>query len=162
MIRVARQEKASVIAVQETPVDQLSLYGVIAVKKQITPNLFHVSHVIEKPSQKEAPSNLAIIGRYILSHKIFTALEEIEFDASGELQLTDGITQMMRNNEKVFAYKVQGIRYDIGTPIGWIKANIGCALQDPHYASHIRKFIEDKDQLDTFMLNQEKLTEHFF
>lgn len=162
MIRVARQEKASIVAVQEIPIDQLSLYGVIAVKKQITPNLFHVSHVIEKPSQKEAPSNLAIIGRYVLSHKIFTALEEIEFDASGELQLTDGITQMMRNNEKVFAYKVQGTRYDIGTPIGWIKANIGCALQDPHYASHIREFIEDKDQLDMFMLNQSKLTEHFF
>jgi len=160
MIRVARQEKASVIAVQEIPAEQSSSYGIIGLKKQITPNLFHVSHVVEKPSQKDAPSNLAVIGRYILSHKIFTALEEIETDESGEMQLTDGITQMMRNNEKVFAYKVQGTRYDIGTPLGWIKATIGCALQDPHYAPHIREFLEDKETLDSFLFNQTKLAEH--
>lgn len=158
MIRVARQEKVSVIAVQEIPAEHSSLYGIIALKKQITPNLFHVSHVVEKPAQKDAPSNLAVIGRYILSHKIFTALEEVETDAAGELQLTDGITQMMRNNEKVFAFKVQGTRYDIGSPIGWIKAIIGCALQDPHYAPHIREFLENKEALDSYLFNQTKLT----
>jgi UTP--glucose-1-phosphate uridylyltransferase len=160
MIRIARQEKASVIAVQEVPAEQTSSYGVISIKKQITPNLFHVSQVVEKPSQKDAPSNLAVIGRYVLSHKIFGALEEIEADKHGELQLTDGLTQMMHNNEKVFAYKVQGTRYDIGNPLGWIKAVIGCALQDPHYAPHIRSFLEDKNALDALLFNQTKLSEN--
>ena len=144
------------------PLITLSSYGIIGIKKQITPNLFQVSHVIEKPEQKDAPSNLAIIGRYILSHKIFSALDSIETDAKGELQLTDAIGQMMHNNEKVFAFKVQGLRYDIGNPIGWIKATIGCALQDPYYAPHISKFLADKELMDLFMYNPTKIVERGF
>jgi UTP--glucose-1-phosphate uridylyltransferase len=160
LIKVARQEKASVIAIQEVPIEEVSSYGVIAIKKQITPNLFQVSHVIEKPEQKDAPSNLAIIGRYVLSHKIFSALEQIEADDKEELQLTDAIGQMIHNNEKVFAYKIQGIRYDIGNPIGWIKAIIGCALQDPYYSPHINKLLQDKATLESYTYNPIKITEH--
>jgi UTP--glucose-1-phosphate uridylyltransferase len=135
-------------------------YGIVAIKKQITPNLFQVSHLVEKPDQKDAPSNLALIGRYVLSHKIFPALESIETDFKGELQLTDAISQMMFNNEKVFAYKIQGIRYDVGNPIGWLKALIGCALQDPHYQPHIRKFLENKELIDSFIYNPVTIAEH--
>jgi UTP--glucose-1-phosphate uridylyltransferase len=159
LIKIARQERASVLAVQEVPMECISSYGVIDIKKQITPSLFQVSRLVEKPEQKDAPSNLAIIGRYVLSHKIFAALEEIETDEREELQLTDGICQMIHNNEKVFAYKVQGIRYDIGNPIGWIKATIGCALQDPQCAPHISKFLHDEELLKTFMYNPIKLIE---
>ncbi|MGE0206510.1 MAG: UTP--glucose-1-phosphate uridylyltransferase GalU [Candidatus Babeliales bacterium] len=160
LMKVARQEKASVIAVQEVPMGQVSSYGIIGIKKQITPNLFQVSNLVEKPDQKNAPSNLAVIGRYVLSSKIFAALEEIEADHNEELQLTDAICQMIHNNEKVFAVKVQGIRYDIGNPIGWIKANIGCALQDPQMAPHINKFLQDKDLLDTFLYSPSKIFEN--
>lgn len=160
LIKIARQEKASVIAVQEVPVEQVSSYGIVGIKKQITPNLFQVSQVIEKPSQKDALSNLAIVGRYVLSHKIFNSLETIEADQNGELQLTDAIAHMIHSNEKVFAYKVQGIRYDIGNPIGWIKTIIGCALQDPQFAPHIQKFLEDKEALDAFIYNPSKIIEH--
>ncbi|MCA9769857.1 UTP--glucose-1-phosphate uridylyltransferase [Candidatus Dependentiae bacterium] len=160
LIRIARQEKASVIAVQEVPPHVVSSYGVIAIKKQITPNLFQVSDLIEKPSTKDAPSNLAIIGRYILSHKIFHALNEISDYATDELQLTDGISQMMKNNEKVFAYKVQGTRYDIGTPIGWIKATISLAAQHPEYGPQIKEFLSDFDTLDSFLYNKEKNISH--
>ncbi len=160
LIKVARQEKASVIAVQEVPMEDCSKYGMIGIKKQITPNLFQVSHLVEKPDKKDAPSNLAIIGRYVLSHKIFAALESIEAGSGGELQLTDAIGQMLFDNEKVFAYKVQGIRYDIGTPIGWLKANIGCALQDPLYRPYINELLEDKDLLDSYLYNQVKIVEH--
>lgn len=156
LIRVARQEKGSVIAVQEVPNEYISSYGVIAVKKQITPNLFQVSHVVEKPQQKDAPSNLAVIGRYVLSHKIFQSLDEISSYASDEIQLTDAISHMMKNNEKVFAYKVQGIRYDLGTPIGWVKAIIGYAMNDPKYAPHIKDFLQGFNDLDSFKYNQEK------
>lgn len=161
LIRIARQEKASVVAVQEVPAECVSSYGIISIKKQITPSLFHVGDLIEKPHPKEAPSNLAVIGRYVLSHKIFQGLEEVSsYGANNELQLTDGISQMMKNNEKVFAYKIQGTRYDIGNPIGWIKAIIGFALQDPLYAPHIRNFIADINSLDSFLYNKSKIISH--
>lgn len=160
LIRIARQEKASVIAVQEVPSECVSSYGVIGIKKQITPKLFQVSHLVEKPLAKDAPSNLAVIGRYILSHKIFNALEEVTHYAMGELQLTDAISHMIKNNEKVFAYKVQGIRYDIGTPIGWLKATIGMALQDPAYAVHLKKFLTDLDSPQSFIFEPSKSIEH--
>jgi UTP--glucose-1-phosphate uridylyltransferase len=160
LIRIARQEKASVIAVQEVPAECISSYGIVAVKKQITPNLFQVSHLVEKPDQKHAPSNLAIIGRYVLSHKVFNSLEEISSYATGELQLTDAITHMMKNNEKVFAYKIQGTRYDVGTPVGLIKATIGLGLQDPAYGPHIKKFLNDLNGADSFKFNHTKNIEH--
>lgn len=160
LIRVARQEKASVIAVQEVPADCVSNYGVIAIKKQITPNLFQVSHLVEKPQPKNAPSNLAVIGRYVLSHKIFASLDELSSYAHEELQLTDAIAHMIHNNERVFAYKIQGIRYDIGTPLGWIKGVIGTALQDPAYAAHIQKFLAEVQTPDSFLYNPAKTVEH--
>lgn len=160
LIKIARQEKASVIAVQEVPTECVSSYGVIAVKKQITPSLFQVSSLVEKPAQKDAPSNLAIIGRYVLSHKIFDALHDISAYATGELQLTDGINAMMKNNEKVFAYKIQGTRYDIGTPVGWVKAIISMALQHPEYASSVKKFLETHNTFDSFIYDQNKNIMH--
>lgn len=162
LLRVARQERASVIAVQEVSRDLLSNYGVIEVRKQITPNLFQVGSLVEKPDPKSAPSNLAVIGRYVLSHKIFGALDELlaQNDES-ELQLTDGIASMIRQGEKLFAVKLSGIRYDLGTPLGWIKATIGMATQDPRYAANIREFLGSLDSMDSFIYNQGKVLEHF-
>lgn len=160
LIKVAKQERASVIAVQEVPVEETSSYGIINIKRQITQHLYQVSDLVEKPDQKAAPSNLAIVGRYVLSHKIFASLEEIEADDSGELQLTTAIDHMIRAGEKVFAYKVEGIRHDIGTPVGWVKAIIGCALQDPQFAPHVRSLLADKDAMNMFMYNPTKIIEH--
>lgn len=160
LIRIARQEKASVIAVQEVPDECVSSYGIVSIKKQITPSLFQVGNLVEKPAKKDAPSNLAIIGRYVLSPKIFKALDEISVHDNKELQLTDGISHMMKNNEKVFAYKVQGIRYDVGTPIGWIKSIIGIALQTPAYAPHIKSFLADLNTTQSFMYNSSKNIQH--
>lgn len=142
LMRIARQEKTSVIAVQEVPMEEISNYGVIAVKKQITPNLFQVSHLVEKPNQKDAPSNLAIVGRYVLSHKIFPALEQVSSYATNELQLTDAISCMLHNNERVFAYKIQGTRHDLGTPLGWLKANIQYGMQNPETAQQLRNWYQ--------------------
>jgi len=162
LLRIAKQEKASVIAVQEVPSECVSSYGVIGIKKQFTPKLFQVSHLIEKPQAKDAPSNLAVIGRYILSPKIFGALQEIAPYSVDELQLTDAISHMIKNNEKVFAYKIQGCRYDIGNPIGWLKATIGMALQDPLYAPHIKKFLADLDTPSSFLFDKTKALEHLW
>ena len=160
LIKIARQEKASVIAVQEVPISCISAYGVIAIKKQITPKLFQVSHLVEKPQQKDAPSNLAIIGRYVLSNKLFDSLEELNPYTMDELQLTDAISHMAQNGEKVFAYKVQGTRYDIGNPLGWVKAIIGTALQDPTYGPHVKKFLSEIDTLESFMFDSNKNITH--
>jgi len=156
LIRIARQEKASVIAVQETPQEELSSYGVVTIKKQITPNLFQVSSLVEKPHPKDAPSNLAIIGRYVLSHKIFPALEQISSYATHELQLTDAISCMIQNNERVFAYKVQGVRHDIGNYLGWLKANISYALQNPELEHHIRTFCIEQSLMHQSTIIPEK------
>lgn len=145
LMRIARQEKTSVIAVQEVPTEDISSYGVISVKKQITPNLFQVGGLVEKPHPKDAPSNLAIVGRYVLSYKIFTALDQISTYATTELQLTDAISCMLHNNERVFAYKVQGTRHDLGTPLGWLKANIHHGLQNPEIAPKLRSFMQSQD-----------------
>jgi len=160
LIRIARQEKASVIAVQEVPAECIPLYGIIDIKKQITPNLFQVNRLIEKPSQTEAPSNLAVVGRYVLSQKIFDGLNSAQNYTEGDLHLTDGITHMISQNEKVFAYKISGIRYDIGTPLGWIKAVIGMGLNNPHYSPYLKKFLTNWDTLDSFLYNQEKNITH--
>ena len=134
--------------------------NITGTEKQITPKLFQVSHLVEKPNQKDTPSNLAIIGRYVLSNKIFASLEEISTYAQGEIQLTDAISHMAQNGEKVFAYKVQGTRYDLGTPIGWIKAIIGTALQNPNYAPHIKSFLSELDTPESFMFNNSKNITH--
>ena len=144
LIRIARQEKTSVIAVQEVPAESVSSYGIVAIKKQFTPNLFQVSHLVEKPEQHEAPSQLAIVGRYVLSHKLFAALEQTTPSAQGEIQITDAISNMMHANERVFAYKIPGTWLDLGTPLGWLKANIYAALNHPDYANPVRKFINEQ------------------
>jgi UTP--glucose-1-phosphate uridylyltransferase len=161
LMRVARQEKASVIAVQEVPIECVSSYGVIGIKKQISPNLFQVSHLVEKPKICDAPSTLAIVGRYVLSSKIFKALDEVgESSATGELQLTDGISRMILHNERVFAYKIQGTRYDVGTPIGWIKTIISLALQHPQYACQLKSFLADIDSVHSPLFNTIRNIEH--
>ncbi len=160
LIRVARQEKASVVAVQEVPTECISSYGIVGIRKSITPNLFQLSTVVEKPHPKDAPSSLAIVGRYVLSSKIFQSLDEMQSYEQTELTLTDAIGHMMQHNERVFAYKVQGIRYDIGTPLGWIKAVIGSSLQDPEYGPALRKFLSDFNTTESFLYNPAKIIEH--
>jgi UTP--glucose-1-phosphate uridylyltransferase len=121
----------------------VSAYGIISVKKQINPSLFQIDQrIVEKPKPIDAPSNLAIVGRYILSSKIMQALDEVYQDHThGEIQLTDGIARMLHHNERVFAYKIQGERHDIGTPVGWVKSIMALALQDATLAPHIREYM---------------------
>jgi UTP--glucose-1-phosphate uridylyltransferase len=161
LVRVARQEKASVIAVQEVPTECLSMYGIVGIKKTITPNLFQLSQVVEKPQAKDAPSSLAVVGRYVLSSKIFQSLDEMAAYEQTELELTDAISHMIQQGERVLAYKVQSTaRYDTGTVIGYIKAVIGSALQDPDCGPAIRKFLADLDTTNSFLYNPAKIIEH--
>ena len=131
---------------QEVPIDQVQNYGVIGIRKQFSPNLFQIKELVEKPHPTDAPSNLAIIGRYVLSHNIFNALDEMKIGAGGEVQLTDAIQTLLLSGEKVFAYKIQGTRYDIGNPLGLLKANIDLAMRHPKYANDVIDYLTSLDR----------------
>lgn len=146
LMKIALQEKCNVVAVQEVESKDIPRYGIVSVKKQFSPNLFQVKELIEKPSAAQAPSNLAIVGRYVLSPQIFDALDEINPDASGEVQLTDGIQNLLFSGEKVFAYKIQGDRYDIGDPLGLIKANLTFALKSSEYNAEMSEYLQNLDR----------------
>ncbi len=149
LMKVAQQERCNVVAVQEVAPEDVSRYGIVDIKKQFSPNLFQVRELIEKPAKDKAPSNLAIVGRYVLSSDIFEALRGSDAGAIGEVQLTDAIQRLLYNGEKVFALKMQGDRYDVGTPMGWLKANVSLALKHPQYGKQMMKHL---NELDTEML----------
>ncbi|MBD0379775.1 UTP--glucose-1-phosphate uridylyltransferase GalU [Paenibacillus sedimenti] len=119
----------SVIGVQSVPDDEIHRYGVIDPAETINNRLYQVSNFVEKPSKLMAPSNLAIMGRYILSPEIFNFLERQEAGAGGEIQLTDAI-QKLNELEQVFAYNFDGIRYDVGEKLGFILTTIDYALMN--------------------------------
>jgi len=127
LMEIAIKENASVIAVQEVPHEKVSSYGIVAIKNQINSSLFEVSDLVEKPAPNNAPSNLAIIGRYVLSRNIFTSLQHLPPSAGGEIQLTDGIAHMLKSGQRVLAYTMHGSRFDVGTPAGWLEANLWLA-----------------------------------
>ncbi len=146
MMQIAVQEKCNVVAVQEVPIETVHNYGVIGIRKQFSPNLFQIRELVEKPKPVDAPSNLAIVGRYVLSHNIFNCLEEMRVGVGGEVQLTDAIQNLLFSGEKVFAYKIQGTRYDVGTPMGLLKANLDLALKHPKYAQETLEYLSVLDR----------------
>ena len=123
MIEIYSQHQCSVVAIEEVPVNQTHKYGVIAGDLvENSNNTYQVSDMVEKPKEKDAPSNMAIIGRYILTPDIFDILENIKPDKSGEIQITDALNIQAKQG-KVVAYKFKGKRFDCGTIDGFLEAN---------------------------------------
>ena len=120
--------QASVIGVQPVPKDQIHRYGVVDPAEQ-EGRRYKVRDLVEKPSVDEAPSNLAIMGRYILTPEIFNLLENQEAGAGGEIQLTDAI-QRLNREQNVFAYHFEGMRYDVGEKLGYILTTLDFALKN--------------------------------
>ena len=118
---------SSVIGVQHVPNNEVSRYGIID-GVEITRGCFSVKTLVEKPKQEYAPSNIAIMGRYILTPKIFEILDRLEPGAGGEIQLTDALSKL-NEYESVYAYNFDGIRYDVGEKMGFIKTTLEFALQ---------------------------------
>ncbi len=146
LMQIAHQEKCNVIGVQEIPIEHASRYGVIGIKRQFSPNLFQVKELVEKPKISDAPSNLALIGRYVLSPNIFDVLGESKVGVGGEIQLTDAIQALLYAGEKVFAYKIQGTRYDVGNPLGLLQANLDFALRDPQYSAKMLDYLRNLEK----------------
>ena len=146
LIHAYHQTHSSVVAVMEVPPEETSRYGVIASEPTEDPldhgRLHRVTRLVEKPAPKDAPSNLGIIGRYVLTPKIFDKLEQTPRGSGGEIQLTDAIQALMEE-QQVFAYEFDGVRYDAGTTLGWLKASVELALQRPELGPEFRTYLSE-------------------
>ena len=148
LIHVYNQTHASVVAVMGVPHEDTGRYGVIGAEPSEDPldhgRLHRVTALVEKPAPEDAPSDLAIIGRYVLTPKIFDKLEQTQRGAGGEIQLTDGIAALMEE-QQVFAYEFEGTRYDAGTTMGWLEASVELALQRQDIGSQFRQYLRTLD-----------------
>jgi UTP--glucose-1-phosphate uridylyltransferase len=141
MIDVYEKHSAgAVLAIQQVPREHVSRYGIIE-GKRIAEGVYEVVDMVEKPRPEKAPSDLAIIGRYILPPSIFPALQATKPGAGGELQLTDAIRALLPR-ERVIGYAFEGSRYDAGTKLGFLMANVAFALKDPEIGSGLRAFLK--------------------
>jgi UTP--glucose-1-phosphate uridylyltransferase len=129
-------ERSSILAVQDVPREQTRQYGIVSASPY-RPNLELVSGIVEKPQPADAPSTLAVVGRYVLSPSIFGYLETIGKGAGGEIQLTDGIAALMQA-ERVLAYRYAGQRYDCGSKLGYLQAMTAMGLKHPETAEGFR------------------------
>jgi UTP--glucose-1-phosphate uridylyltransferase len=146
LIHAYQQTHSSVVAVMEVPHEDTGRYGMIAgdLAGDEDPRLYKVSGLVEKPEPADAPSNLAIIGRYVLTPKIFDKLEQTPRGAGGEIQLTDAIEALMKEQD-VYAYAFDGVRYDAGTTMGWLRASVELALQRQDIGDQFRQYLQTLD-----------------
>lgn len=132
----------STLAVMKVPHDQVSEYGVIAPEKEVADGLHQVNSFVEKPKPEDAPSDLAIIGRYLLTPEIFEELENTKPGKGNEIQLTDAI-DTLNKRQHVYAHEFKGDRYDIGSKIGFLTTNIEFGLKHPQTAEALKRYIKD-------------------
>jgi UTP--glucose-1-phosphate uridylyltransferase len=141
MIDVYQEMNGTLVAVQKVPRSETHLYGIIK-GKRVRDRIHRVEEMVEKPRQGTAPSNLAIIGRYILSPEIFEVLEKVTPDGRGEIQLTDGLRELSRKCP-VFGYEFFGDRYDAGDKLGYLQANISFALKHPELGPKLKRYLKN-------------------
>ena len=132
----------STLAVMKVPHEQVSEYGVIAPEKEVEDGLHQVNSFVEKPKPEDAPSDLAIIGRYLLTPEIFEELENTAPGKGNEIQLTDAIDSLNKR-QHVYAHEFKGKRYDIGSKIGFLTTNIEYGLTHPQTADALKQYIKD-------------------
>ena len=151
IINVFEYCNSSVIAVQEVPDKDVHKYGIIKPKgANIEPNLFYIDSLVEKPKRDEAPSRYAIMGRYVLRPEIFDILSQIPIGHGEELQLTDAINELNKN-QAVLAYNFEGNRYDIGDKIGFIKATLDFALEREDIREEVLDYLKTVYQKENML-----------
>ncbi len=139
MMAVYERHPSTILAIQKVPQSQTQSYGIIDAKK-IEDGLYLVKDLVEKPSPAEAPSNLAIIGRYILTPQIFGELERTRPGKGGEIQLTDGLRLLMEK-QPIYAYEVKGVRHDAGDKLGFLKATVEFGLKNEEFGTEFRAYL---------------------
>ncbi|HDD43902.1 MAG TPA: UTP--glucose-1-phosphate uridylyltransferase GalU [Candidatus Desulfofervidus auxilii] len=138
---IFQETGAPVVAVEKVPLEEISRYGVIE-PEYIKERLYKAKGLIEKPLPEEAPSDLGVIGRYILTPEIFPILERIPFGRGGELQLTDALHRYSQMNV-VYAYEFEGRRYDAGEKLGYLQANVVFGLKHPEFGKKFKEFLKE-------------------
>ena len=143
LMDVHERQGGCVIAAMRVPRDQTKLYGVFDLRdgQDVDARTHRVRDMVEKPKPDDAPSNLAVIGRYVLTPDIFAALERTEPGSGGEIQLTDGL-RALRGREPIFAYEFEGTRYDTGDPVGYLTTSIDFALRRPDLAPGVTAYLK--------------------
>jgi len=134
-----RFDNGSIVAVQTVPNSQTDKYGIVKTGSK-RDDLLRVDRIVEKPKPDKAPSNLAVVGRYLLTPRVFEHLENIGEGTGGEIQLTDGIARLM-DDEAVYAYRFAGKRFDCGSKLGYLQANVEYALQHPELAMTFKSYL---------------------
>jgi len=151
---------APVVALMEVPPEAISAYGVVDAEpvshNGCRDRLYRIRNMVEKPRKEDAPSNLAIIGRYVLTPEIFDSLEMIEAGTLGEIQLTDGLKHLLRNRP-IYGYKFEGTRYDAGDKLGFLKATVEFALRRDDLGGPFREYLKTLNLQDQTV---GKATEH--
>jgi UTP--glucose-1-phosphate uridylyltransferase len=140
MMDIHEKYQCSVIAVKQVSEDEISRYGIIAPRGKAE-RIYQVTDLVEKPHPKKAPSDLAIMGRYILMPEIFQMLRDTPPGKNGEIQLTDALKQLVQHYP-IYAYEFEGERYDAGTPLGWLQTTITLALKDPSIGPELKRYID--------------------
>jgi UTP--glucose-1-phosphate uridylyltransferase len=146
LIDVFAQVNGPVLAVERIPSEQISNYGVIALEPnpRLGPGIYQVRDLVEKPPREEAPSDLAIIGRYVLTPDIFPALASTKSDRTGEIQLTNGLRELIKSRP-IYACEVKGVRHDTGNKLGFLKAVVYFALRRPDLAEQFTSYLTSLD-----------------
>jgi len=146
MIEVFKQVDGPVLAVERVPADQVSNYGVVDIdrSRQLPEGVYAIRDLVEKPSRQEAPSDLAIIGRYILTPDVFPALKATASDRTGEIQLTNGLRRLLRERP-LYAYEVKGVRHDTGNKLGYLQAVVYFALRRPDLGEAFGRYLLSLD-----------------
>jgi UTP--glucose-1-phosphate uridylyltransferase len=140
LIDVYEKTGKSVIAVKEVPHDKVSSYGIV--KPKTDGNVFEIEDMVEKPKPEEAPSNLSILGRYVLSPKIFKYLEETQAGAIGEIQLTDALVKLMEE-DGLMGVITEGDDYDCGDKLGFLKTTVALGLKNKSVGEDFKKYLKD-------------------
>src|SRR6266850_3812013 len=143
MIDVFERVDGPVLAVERVPAEDVSSYGVVKIddSRNLGRGVYRIEDLVEKPRREEAPSNLAIIGRYILTPDIFASLKATTSDRTGEIQLTNGLRHLLRSRP-IYACEIDGVRHDTGNKLGFLKALVYFALRRPDLAEPFRKYLD--------------------
>ena len=141
MVDIYNKNRCSVIGVQRVAREETRSYGIVDADP-VGNRLYRIKAMVEKPDPKDAPSNLAVVGRYILTPKIFELLRSVSTGAGGEIQLTDGIAALLAS-EQVLAYEFEGKRYDCGSKLGYLQATVEYALEHPELNSKFRSYLKN-------------------
>ena len=146
LIDVFEAHGSSVLAVEEVPPEEVESYGIVD-GEPVADGVYRVRALVEKPKPEEAPSRLGIVGRYVLTPEIFDALARTPPGKGGEIQITDGLALLLRD-QPMFACRLQGRRYDTGRPLGLLKASLELALERPDLGPELRRYLRGLDLTD--------------